>query len=272
MKSDVFPVSCRLGKIKTTTRWMLGARNYEEIMNETLHCSSLCGLQMSPKLRAMLLSLEKEITIAALRKTLTSEGGAKIGSALIANHQRIELENAYNKFRILGQNTTAIGRPDSKNIAWIVSDKHFKSDGKITHNASNIIHAEVKKYSDLVAHEWENWLPWMSLGIVVKLQTWRNPKLNCLRRALFKLSKSIEEEISNANYPWEAYFSKNLSTLPMPSLYQFEPDNKTLDAISTLMSMGFQQVNHLRFLHPEAIQFAKDRKNPCKNFYKMLND
>ena len=253
-------------------RKLFNAEKYQELADESLHCSSLCGLNISPKLRSILMGLPKDYTISQLLDELNLEREDGIGCDLkLTKRQKFAVSDAYDTFQLLGQNLTTTGRPSSDKLAWIISDDCFHTNGKLRHNYIQSIDSEIRKFNGLPVDDWRSWLPWISLGIEVRLRSWRSPKITCLRRALFKLSTNYDESGSDANYPWEVGYSKNLASLPIPVLYQYESDKKTLDGISILLDIGLKQINHLRILHPDAISFAKDRRSPCKVLYRKFN-
>ncbi|MYA66944.1 MAG: hypothetical protein F4Y22_06710, partial [Gammaproteobacteria bacterium] len=147
--SSIFPLN-----INAIIQQLLGKENYNQITNDMLHCSSLCGLKMAPKLRNALMSATKELTIPCLLEELLSNGTGSRGNKFnLTSRQRLEVERAYNAFNTLRQDSTANGRPLTDRLAWIIPDKHFHKNGSIRRDIHHEIYTEIKKYSGLTAYE-----------------------------------------------------------------------------------------------------------------------
>ena len=236
-----------------------------------LPVSALAGFDVAPHLRRALINYGNELLLSdvfnALRFGAVNLKTKKLFATRQAMYelcltclQFLEMENSAN-YHI---------RPISENIAWIIPDSKFRDNGTIDPNFKFQIYREVEEYFDDSMEDWENWLPWMSLSIAMKLKSWRSPKINCVKRAIFKLPliHGIECEVYE---PWIAGYPEELANLPLPVLYQCEKDAKTLDVISQLSSIGLKKVNDLRVFHTEAIQFANDVRGPHTVFYNKFN-
>ncbi|MCY4305775.1 MAG: hypothetical protein OXC62_13510, partial [Aestuariivita sp.] len=151
-----------------------------------------------------------------------------------------------------------------------IPDSNFRDDGRLDDDFKLATNHLIAANFDQYLASWDCWLPWMSLSILMKLKSWRSPKLNCVRRALFKLPRVVGLGC-DVFEPWSCRYPKILSELPIPALYQCERDKKTLDALHSLTDIGLKKVNDLRIFHPEAIRFAKDSRIPYKVLYNTFN-
>jgi len=236
-----------------------------------LPCSMLAGFNVSTGLRNILLDNPNDVQIKQVFRIIRS-GSGTLGTRRVwtGEKRKTELSLACLSFLEMENTTEYRARPISENIAWIIPDSNFRDDGRLDDDFKLVTNHLIAANFDQYLASWDCWLPWMSLSISVKLKSWRSPKLNCVRRALFKLPRVIGLDC-DVFEPWSCRYPKILSELPMPALYQCERDKKTLDALHSLTDIGLKKVNDLRIFHPDAISFAKDARAPHKFLYNTFN-
>ena len=159
------------------------------------------------------------------------------------------------------------GRPKSERIAWIIPKKLLDPGAETIREEADII--------DLVSNlcpyaSYQDWLPWMSLELGRLAKVWRLQRINSLRRTVFKWAKEIDSKTESV-YPWHPNFRQDIATTPIEVLYQFEPTDLTKKALREITNVGLHSVGHLKWLHPDAIDYAKNCYELLLALYRKLN-
>lgn len=245
-----------------------------------LPSSLVCGFALPARLRKHLLKSANHISFYELhthfmKRPQIARDKRSISIYFIANskHERSSLTEAcatfYNNMRI----SRHIIRPDSDKLAWIIPSNLLDTEpqtGKSCFDDPKLVEILTSSASKDIMTECEEWLPWISLGIVTLLRRWRTPRINKVRRTIFKLAKYVDGG-SGAFFPWESNFDKNTAHIPIQALYKFETTKLMEDTISDLTTLGLLSINHLRFFHPNAVSLANHPKQPLLKLYTVLN-
>ena len=231
-----------------------------------LPSSLVCGFTLPPRLRKNLLKSSNKISFYELythfvKRPQIARDKRSISIYFIASseYERNLLTEACTTFRDNMRKSRNMIRPDSDKLAWIIPSNLLAPEahtGKRYFDDPKLIEILTSGTSKDITTEYEEWLPWISLGIVTLLRRWRTPRINAIRRTIFKLAKYVNGG-SGAFYPWESNFDTNTGHIPIQALYQFETTKLMEDTISDLTTLGLFSINHLRFLHPNAISLAQ---------------
>ena len=247
-----------------------------------LPCSFICGFTLPPRLKRKLLKLSSDMSFYELYKHFVkrpqiARDQQSISIYFIANsdYERNLLADACTRFYQNMRRSRYSIRPDSNKLAWVVPSKLLDSEAHATVGMSytdepKFVEILTSNTSEDVMTECEEWLPWVSLGIVTLLRRWRAPRFNAICRAMFKLAKYVDEK-TGVFFPWEPNFDTDTSHIPIQALYQFENTRLMETSINVLTTLGLLSINHLRFLHPDAISLANHPKQPLLKLYAELN-
>ena len=245
-----------------------------------LPSSLVCGFSLPPRLRKHLLKSANKISLYELhshfvKRPQIARDRRSISIYFIANskYERNSLTEACVSFHDNMRKSRNIIRPDSDRLAWVIPSNLLDAE---CHNDNScfddprLVEILTSSTSKEIMTECKEWLPWISLGIVTLVRRWRTPRINKIRRTIFKLAKYLDGE-SGAFFPWESNFDKNTAHIPIQALYQFETTKLMEDTISDLTTLGLLSINHLRFLHPDAVSLANHPKQPLLKLYTVLN-
>ena len=223
---------------------------------EKISCAATCGFKILPRIRRSLLKIRKDVTYSELLQHVCGyKYIPNLYQIITSEKEKASVFEACYMFRIAFLRCRGIGRPESKKLAWIIPGKILDCRAQIIAEKELVdsLRTELIPWASQVQY----WLPWISLEIVRLVRNWRRPKLKALNRAIFKLA-SEDDGLIGTCYPLQV-------------LYQYEPTNSHEDALQAIINNGVYSVNHLKFLHPEAINCAKHRDNPLLAFYQKMN-
>ena len=247
---------------------------------ERLPSSLVCGFALPPRLRKNLLKPSNkksfyELYTHFVKRPQIARDKRSNSTYFIANseYERSLLTEACAAFHDNMRKSRNMIRPDSDKLAWVIPSNMLASEfhtGKRYFDDLKLVEILTSSTSKDITTECEEWLPWISLGIVTLLRRWRTPRINAIRRTIFKLTKYVNGR-AGAFYPWESNFDTNTGHIPIQALYQFETTKLMEDTISALSTLGLLSINHLRFLHPNAISLANNPKQPLLKLYTVLN-
>lgn len=242
-----------------------------------LPCASLCGFRIPPRISRSLMNEGRTLSLLDLYLALTNQSDDGALDRLVrTQHETSELRRSYlNFYEQLLQRRR--GRQESDTIAWILPNAYLMDGDRIASNWQAEIESQLSRH--LGSKEWtrfgseyQAWLPYLSLGNINLMRRWRTPRLNAIRRAIFRLSQTMQEDC-DAHYPWEPTFSRATAAVPIQALWQFEPVKPVHGAIATLHEFGFTQIRDLKCLHPDAVKLAKraSARQALLQFYRELN-
>ena len=237
-----------------------------------LRCGSICGLGLSPRLMKELVDLRNTSLLELfffLRYGLVDRG---LSIAIRTDADREIARDAYVQFQELLLNCHRDGRALSGRIEWIIPSDYSNQPQEIDGRLVGLVASHFGRafgqdiWEEMQKQVWE-WLPWMPLSVIRHLRMWRGPKINTLRRAVFKLSGDVEY-IEDAFYPWDPTLAQAIRLIPIQALYQYEPSSATLAAIHALRDCNLISINDLRCLHPDAVAAAKHQDQPLLQIYR----
>ena len=232
---------------------------------ETISATLMCGFQLVPRVRTALLELGDNVSIADVRSFLNggSGGSGPLVSVARTKYERDSLSNGYSQLIAAIEKSRRPGRARSARLAWIIADSRMTRETEIDPQTVGRI-AELELDAQL-GSDYQNWLPWMSLGMVNHFRRWRQPRIRTMRRAMFKLSAG-----SDAALPWEAGYSRWQGQLPMQALYRHEPSRLLEETVAAFSSLGLTSINDLRCCHPDAVAASKAKGQPLFVLYRVL--
>ena len=235
----------------------------EDSRLKKISCGAVCGFQILPRVKRNLLKVRKQVTFIDLCNHILGYAYNQVLSDAI--HTGKETESVIEACDMFREECLACrrpGRPQSKNIAWIIPNSHLGLEGEeIVANIINDLCFRLPSYKD--------WLAWMSLEIANLIHGWQPDRLRGLRRAVFKLTTEFDGRTDSV-YPWEPNFNRDVAALPIQTLYQFEPTRSTENSLKAIVNVGFHSIDHLRFLHPEGSNCAKHSKKLLFTLYGKL--
>ena len=235
----------------------------ELLIQTVLRCGSLSGVAtLPPRVRRGLLALQD---VRLLDLYLYLRGWIckpKVLSRLLqTSREHQQTENAYERFYDSLVQSTRSGRTTSPTVAWIVPDEYLNESMQSLLESCGV-RASVER-------DVKRWLPWISLSVVNCLRRWRMPLITALLRAVFKLANDFDPD-GSGHYPWEWELKREVRSIPIEAIFQYEPTTAILNAIRTLVASGFRSINDLRFLHPDAVRLAKQTDEPLLKVYRCL--
>ena len=237
-----------------------------------LRCASLCGFGLRPRVTNGLLTL-RDVTLLELYLYLHGRARhAGLNNVIHTEYEYNTVVAAYIDFYKLLLVSSRNERSPSEKLAWIVPDDYLKSSSRIRRSrATRILSGITQSFEDplSVGSDMKEWLPWMSLSIVNCLRLWRSPRINSLRRAIFKLAADLDNR-TNSFYPWTSECPREVRKVPIRALYQYEPTSLTLGTLRVFEDLGLTSVNDLRCLHPDAVASAKMNGRPLTKLYQRL--
>ena len=199
------------------------------------------------------------------------ESNPKLQAAFARNKpDRTQLIEICDRYWLSMRESNRPGRAKSAEIAWIVPDGILDLESRVIRRPIEI---EGLEYWDRKAcSHYYDWLPWLSLEVVNLIRNWKLPKINAVRRTIFKFFKLFDVN-GGAKYPWECETDSDLVTTPMEALYQFEPVATLEKALYDLKVRGkLWSINDLRCLHPEAVGYMKRTDRPLNKLFRDLAD
>lgn len=235
-----------------------------------LPCASICGFTTVPRVDTGLLRSENVSLLELYLYLRGSNHPATLRAIIRTDYERQSVTNAYIQFCHSLSSSKRAGRAPSDRLEWIVPDEYLDPLSRVCpHRLADLSMAIERSFTRPLNLESGvlEWLPWMSLGIVSRLRNWRAPRINALRRAIFKLAEAFDGD-ADAFYPWEANFSA--SYLPIQVLYQHDPSSLMRDSLHQLAHLGLTSVHDLRCLHPDAVAAAQEKKDPLMALYNVL--
>ena len=237
---------------------------YEWMIQMALRCGSIAASDLSPRVRAGLLTLS-EVCLLDLQMYLRGWSYESDGLSRVIRtpRERDEAERAYRRFYDSLRKSRRDGRLSSRAVSWIVPSEYINDPIPLLLESCDV--------PDIESREMGTWLPWISLSAVSCLRGWRKPLISALRRAIFKLANDFDPQ-GDARYPWEPGFKTDTRFIPIEAIYQYEPSALTLKGIRTLSALGFTSVNDLRFLHPDAVAATKRADEPLLKIYRRLRN
>lgn len=241
----------------------------------SLRCGAICGFDLIPRIVKGLLQI-RDVSLLELYFHLEyAINNDRLTTIVKTDYDQQVVKAAYAQFHEALLVSRRYGRHSSDKIEWIIPHDYTTSRQIDSSDAAAI--TDVLKcsfgsrvYSESIATDVGEWLPWMPLAVVKHLRTWRSSKINSLHRALFKLARDIDKT-ANACYPWEPTFSSEARFIPIQTLYQYETSSVTLGGINALRDCGLTSINDLRCLHPSAVAAAKNADQPLLRLYRSLD-
>ena len=235
----------------------------------SLPAASICGFKLFPRVRAALLGLGPDVRFVELRAFLAAVSARTgIERAARTERERELVLDRYERFLEAASESARPGRAQSPKLAWIVPDAWLNLGYLVRRGLVEKVEREGAA-TGYLRSDYHEWLPWMSLGIVNLLRRWRRPRVNAVRRSLFKLAVA---RAGTGAYPWEPAFPSAVRRLPMQTLYQYEPTDLLEGAIEAFVDLGLRSVNDLRCCHPDAVIAAKAEDKPLFALYRVLGD
>jgi len=243
-----------------------------------LPCASICGFSLPPKLKSSLCEVSGNISVLDLFLHLRGDStDAELTRVLNTEFKEKQAKRAYLKLYENLLHSRRTGRPISDKLAWIVPDRFLDKKSRLIEEHTS----EIEEYlSSSLGRQWRSvqesygdWLPYISLGVANLIRRWRSPRINSLRRAMFRLAKDFDPG-NDSTFPWERGFNNNIRRIPIQSLYQYEPNNLTAEAVKRLNELGFIVINDLRCLHPDAVHTISNRvgRETLFALYRHLQD
>ena len=242
----------------------------QSIVNE-LSAAVLCGFNLLPRVRASLLSL-RGVSLSDLHAYLHNPracDNAAFRGFATTPYELTALAKSYEALLQASRAAFRDGRATSDTLAWIVPDTQLNPRGRMTASCAATLHLDAAIKGHL-GSDYQEWLPWMSLGIVTALRRWRAPRLNSIRRVLLKLAWAADRNSAPAS-PWEPDFRREVGFVPLRALYHYEPTRLVEGAINALSELGLSSVHDLRCCHPDAIAAAKHKARPLFATYRLLS-
>lgn len=238
-----------------------------------LSCASLCGYDIPPYVARNLLDLRHVSLLELYLYLQRPTGHSPLATAINTHHRRERVTAAYCAFSGVLSASRPVGRAHSKKLAWIIPEDYLSSGRRLRKShipklITGIVHAfDDPRHAgkDIVA-----WLPWLSLSMANNLRRWRSPRINAVRRTMFKLAAALAAG-TNSFYPWSSNYPKELSQLPIYALCQYETSRLTVATVRTLDHLGLTTIADLRCLHPDAVTCAKLKGQPLLKLYRHLH-
>ena len=241
----------------------------------SLRCAAICGFDLIPRIVKGLLQI-RDVSLLELYFHLEyAIKSDRLTTIIKTDYDHQVVKTAYAQFHEALLVSRRYGRHSSDKIEWIIP-RDYTTNRQIDSSDAAAITDVLKcsfgsrVYSESIATDVGEWLPWMPLAVVKHLRTWRSSKINSLHRALFKLARDIDKT-ANACYPWEPTFSPEARFIPIQTLYQYETSSVTLGGINALRDCGLMSINDLRCLHPSAVAAAKNADQPLLRLYRSLD-
>ena len=230
-----------------------------------LPAASICGGALLPRVRAGLLELGGEMSIAGVHLFVAElavdeprPSDTPLAEVARTDRARQSLVDGYFEFRAAAEASGRSGRAVSARLAWIVPDRCLTWTGRVAPELARQIERDAELQAFL-GWEYQEWLPWISVGLVGALRKWRSPRLNAVRRAIFKAARKARGGDGFAGqYPWKRSFPPHLRRWPLQVLYQYEPTNLVHRAITEFLALGLHSLDDLRCCHPDAARAAKN--------------
>lgn len=231
---------------------------------ERLPATSLCGFRLVPRVRSALLEVGGEVSLLDLHKFLSGDSVSEpLVSVAKTKYEKESLLEGYTRFIAAAEDGSREGRATSNKLAWIIDDSRLTPSLELdSRTVDSIVELGL---DEQLGSEYQNWLPWMSLGIVNLFRRWRQPRIRTIRRALFKLSAGTEEP-----FPWDAGFARWKRHLPMHALYRHEPSRLLDEVLAAFSILGLTSINDLRCCHPDAVSASKATGRPLFVLYRVL--
>lgn len=231
---------------------------------ERVPAASVAGFRLVPRVRTALLDLPNQVSLSNLQESLTN--GKKRGPfASVANsdYELKSLADGYSRFVDAASDGRRDGRAKSARLAWIVPEARLTEGLELDSLALDAIR-ELGIEAD-IGSDYNNWLPWVSLGMINLLRRWRQPRIRTIRRAMFKLCSNPERSL-----PWETGYQTWERQLPMQALYMYEPTRLLEGALAAFGDLELISINDLRCCHPDAAAASKASRRPLFALYRAL--
>ena len=237
-----------------------------------LPCALLCGYDIPPYVANHLRNL-RNVSLMELYLHLQGvKPHVGLEAAINTQHRRDAITAAYCGFyKVLAADRRS-ARGHSRKIAWIMPDSYLTSDGLLRKSHMvKMISSIVYSFDtpNQIGADVAAWLPWTSLSMVSHLRRWRTPRINAIRRALFKVAASIDTG-TESYYPWSPGYSPDLARIPIFALCAYESSSLTVSTVRTLDTLGLTMLGDLRCFHPDAVVCAKLREEPLLKLYRLF--
>ena len=198
-----------------------------------LRCASVCGYALPARITNGLSELG-DVSLLQLYIHLAGWGKVEeLGDVVRTTYERTQVGAAYKKFYAALLASRRDGRVPSDRLAWIVPDGYLDSASRvtITSDRDRLVTEIGREFGAIeIAADIFEWLPWTSLAIVACLRRWRSPRINGIRRALFKLVTDLDSAAA-AFSPWEPEFNEDVRIIPVQALYQYEETKLMQDSL-----------------------------------------
>ena len=264
-----------VGVVRSETDKGLPTLPKEWELQRRLRCASVCGMPLPPRVVKGLLGCDGATMFDLYLHLRGWRRDAPLADVVRTRFEYEQVTRAYVMLYNILATPRRKGRAASRKLAWIVPDAHLRN----TRSKRALVQGRPLQVSDAVQRsvgldrdegaEMLEWLPWMSLGVATRLRGWRSPRINMLRRAMFKLAGDMDGDAA-AFYPWEAAFGADTRLVPLMALYQYEPCPLMRDSVAVLRGLGLSTVDDLRCLHPAAVANAKTEGQPLLVLYRSL--